>query len=199
MEDVIQQIFRFISAILSIYMMVIFVRIIMTWFRGFHNGRAQELLSRMTDPYLNWFRRNVPVRFGALDFSPVVGILVLGLLNTISNQLAFAGSITFSFVLAIIVSAVWSVVSFFLTFFLILAGIRLIGLLMNVDTSGRLWLVLEQIVNPALQIAVRPFLRGRFTSYRHSLLIFVGELAVVLIAGRLLTTLLIGVVQQIPI
>jgi YggT family protein len=198
-ENVIQQIFRFVSAILSIYMMVIFVRIIMTWFSGFHNGRAQELLSRVTDPYLNWFRRNVPVRFGALDFSPVVGILALGLLNTISNQLAFAGTITFSFVLAIIVSALWSVVSFFLTFFLILAGIRLIGLLMNVDTSGRLWVVLEQIVNPALQTAVRPFLRGRFTSYRHSLLIFVGELVAVLIAGRLVTNLLIGLVQQIPI
>jgi YggT family protein len=198
-ENVIQQIFRFVSAILSIYMMVIFVRIIMTWFSGFHNGRAQELLSRVTDPYLNWFRRNVPVHFGALDFSPVVGILALGLLNTISNQLAFAGTITFSFVLAIIVSALWSVVSFFLTFFLILAGIRLIGLLMNVDTSGRLWVVLEQIVNPALQTAVRPLLRGRFTSYRHSLLIFVGELVAVLIAGRLVTNLLIGLVQQIPI
>jgi len=196
---VIQQVFRFVSAVLSLYMVVIFIRIIMTWFRGFNTGRAQEMLASVTDPYLNWFRRNVPVRFGALDFSPVIGILVLGLLNSVSNQLAFAGTITFSYVLAIIVSAVWSVGSFFLTFFLILAGVRLIGILVNADGGGRLWMVLEQIINPALQVAVRPFLRGRFTSYRDSLLIFVGELVVLLIAGRLLANLLIGLVRQIPI
>ncbi len=195
----IQQVFRFVSAVLSLYMVVIFIRIIMTWFRGFNTGRAQEMLASVTDPYLNWFRRNVPVRFGALDFSPVIGILVLGLLNSVSNQLAFAGTITFSYVLAIIVSAVWSVGSFFLTFFLILAGVRLIGILVNADGGGRLWMVLEQIINPALQVAVRPFLRGRFTSYRDSLLIFVGELVVLLIAGRLLANLLIGLVRQIPI
>ena len=119
--------------------------------------------------------------------------------NSVSNQLAFAGTITFSYVLAIIVSAVWSVGSFFLTFFLILAGVRLIGILVNADGGGRLWMVLEQIINPALQVAVRPFLRGRFTSYRDSLLIFVGELVVLLIAGRLLANLLIGLVRQIPI
>lgn len=195
----IQQVFRFVSAVLSLYMVVIFVRIVMTWFRGINTGRAEEFLASVTDPYLNWFRRNVPVRFGALDFSPVIGILVLGLLNSVSSQLAFAGTITFSFVLAIIVSAVWSVLSFFLTFFLILGGIRLVGILVNADTSGRLWMVLEQIVNPALQYGVRPFLRGRFTSYRDSLLIFLAELVALLIAGRLITNLLIGLIRQIPI
>ena len=194
----IQQVFRFVSAILSLYMVVIFIRVIMTWFRGFNTGRAEEVLASITDPYLNWFRRNVPVRFGALDFSPVIGILVLGLLNSVSNQLAFAGTITFSYVLAIVVSAAWSVVSFFLTFFLILAIVRLVGIFINADTGGRLWTVLEQIVNPALQMTVRPFLRGRFTNYRDSLLIFSSVLVVIMILGRMLTNLLIGLVRQIP-
>lgn len=195
----IQQVFRFVSAVLSLYMLVIFVRILLTWFRGMNTGRAQEVLGSITDPYLNWFRRNVPVRFGTLDFSPVVGILVLGLLNSISNQLAFAGTITFSFVLAIIVSALWSVISFFLTFFLILAGVRLVGMFVGANTSGRIWMVIEQIINPALQYTVRPFLRGRFTSYRDSLLIFAGVLIAILIAGRIVTNLLITLIRQIPI
>jgi YggT family protein len=198
-ENVIQQVFRFVSVLLSLYMMVIFVRIIMTWFRGINLGRAEGVLAGLTDPYLNWFRRNIPVRFGALDFSAVMGILVLGLLNSISSQLAFAGTITFSYILAIIISAVWSIVSFFLTFFLILTGVRLVGILANVDAGGRLWVVIEQIVNPVLQSAVRPFLRGRFTSYRDSLLIFIVELLAILIAGRIVINLLIGLVRQIPI
>jgi YggT family protein len=198
MEEMIQQVFRFVSALLSLYMVVILVRVIMTWFRGIHTGRAEAFLASITDPYLDWFRRNVPVRFGALDFSAVVGILALGVLNTIANQLAFAGTITFGFVLAIIVSAVWSVVSFFLTLFLIAAGIRLVGMLANIDHGGRFWIILEQIVNPALQTTVRPFLRGRFTNYRDSLLIFIGIFLGALIAGRVLIGVLVGLIRQIP-
>jgi YggT family protein len=133
-----------------------------------------------------------------MDFSPVVGILALGLLNTVANQLAFAGTITFSFILAIFVSAIWSVVSFFLTLFLIVAVIRLVGMLTNMDQGGRFWVVLEQIVNPALQSTVRPFLRGRFTSYRDSLVIFIAVLIGILILGRVVIGFLIGLVQQIP-
>jgi YggT family protein len=194
----IQQVFRFVSALVSLYMVVILIRIVLTWFRGIHTGRAEEFLASVTDPYLNWFRRNVPVRLGALDFSPVVGILALGLLNTVANQLAFSGTITFSFVLAIIVSAIWSVVSFFLTLFLIVAIIRLAGMLMNMDQGGRFWIVLEQIVNPALQSTVRPFLRGRFTNYRDSLMIFIAVIIGILILGRIVIGFLIGLIQQIP-
>jgi YggT family protein len=196
---VIQQVFRFVSVILSLYMMVIFVRIIMTWFSGDQPrpGRGGTCRPHRSVPRL--VSAECPRPLWALDFSAVVGILVLGLLNSISNQLAFAGSITFSYILAIVVSAVWSVVSFFLTFFLILSGVRLVGILANVDSGGRLWVVLEQIVNPVLQSAVRPFLRGRFTSYRDSLLIFIVELLAILIAGRVVINLLIGLVRQIPI
>lgn len=194
-----QQVFQFVSVLISIYMVIIFFRIVLTWVRGVQFGRAQEFLATLTDPYLNWFRRTTPVRFGALDFSPVVGILVLGLFNNIATQLAFAGTITFGFVLAMIVSAIWSVVSFFLTFFLILGGIRLVGVLGNFDTGGRFWTIVEQIVNPALHTVVRPFLRGRFTNYRDSLLIFCAALVGILIVGRLLTNLLISLAQSIPI
>lgn len=193
-----QGIFRFVSALISVYMVIILIRILLTWFRGAHTNRAEEFLSSVTDPYLNWFRHNLPVRFGALDFSPVVAILILGLLNTVANQLAFAGTITFGFILAIIVSAVWSVISFFITLFLIAGIIRFIGIVANLDNGGRFWLVLEQLVNPAIQTVVRPLLRGRFTNYRDSLLIFNGILLALLIAGRLLVSFLVRLIENIP-
>lgn len=198
MENMIQGIFRFVGALISVYMVVILIRILLTWFRGVHTSRAEEFLSTLTDPYLNWFRHNVPVRLGALDFSPVVGILVLGLLNSIANQLAYTGTITFGFVLAILVGAVWSVVSFFITLFLIAGIIRFVGIVANFDHGGRFWLVLEQIVNPALQAVVRPLLRGRFTNYRDSLLIFNGILLAALIVGRIIISFIIGLIERIP-
>lgn len=194
-----QAVFRFVSAIISIYMVVILIRILLTWFRGVSLGRAEQVLASITDPYLNWFRSNVPVRFGALDFSPVVGILALGLLNNIATQLAYAGTITFAFVLAMIVSAVWSIVSFFLTFFLVIAIVRLVGILANIDGNGRLWPMLEQILNPMIQVVIRPFLRGRFTSYRDSLLIVGGAIFGTLILGRIVVNLLLGLIAHIPI
>lgn len=193
-----QAVFRFISALISIYMIVILIRILLTWFRGISLGRAEQVLAALTDPYLNWFRRNIPVRFGALDFSPVVGILALGLLNNIATQLAYAGTITFGFVLAMVVSAIWSVVSFFITFFLIIAIVRLVGIIANLDGAGRLWPVLEQILNPMIQIVIRPFLRGRFTSYRDSLLIVSGSLLGVLILGRIIVNFLIVLIGRLP-
>ncbi len=195
----IQTIARYVSSALTIYMMVIFVRIVMTWFSGVSYGRVYAALASVTDPYLNWFREHTPIRFGVMDFSPVVGILTLGVVQNIFTQLAFAGRVTLGYVLAITISAVWSVTSFFLTIFLILAVVRLVGLLAGLDASGgRLWLVLEQVVNPLLQVVVRPFLRGRFTNYRDSLLIFCGVLLGVLLAGRFVITLVVSLVRQIP-
>lgn len=193
-----QEIFRFISALISIYMVIILIRILLTWFRGVSLGRAEEVLASITDPYLNWFRRNVPLRFGALDFSAVLGILALGLLNNIATQLAYAGTITFGFVLAMLVSAVWSVVSFFLTFFLVIAIVRLVGILAKLDEAGSLWQVLEQLLNPMIQIVIRPFLRGNFTSYRDSLLIVSGALLGAIILGRIVVNILIGLIGRLP-
>ncbi|MFA7565820.1 MAG: YggT family protein [Alkalispirochaeta sp.] len=195
----IQQVFRFLGTVISLYMMVILIRIIFTWFRGVHTGRAEQFLASITDPYLNWFRHHIPVRFGALDFSPVVGILVLGLFNTVANQIAFSGSITLGFVLAVIITALWSAFSFFLTLFLVVGIIRLVGMLANIDQGGRFWIVIEQIINPVLQATVRPFLRGRFTNYRDSLLIFIGVLVAVLILGRLGVGFLARVIGSMPI
>ena len=55
----IQSVFSVATAALSLYMWAIFIRIILTWFRGLNTARAEEYLARITDPYLNWFRRHV--------------------------------------------------------------------------------------------------------------------------------------------
>ncbi|SIQ89649.1 YggT family protein [Alkalispirochaeta americana] len=195
----IQPIARVASSLLSLYMMVIFIRIIMTWFRGVHYGRAYLFLTSITDPYLDWFRRNTPVRLGMMDFSPVVGILALGFAQNILTEVAHTGTVTMSFLLLVIVSSVWSVVSFFFTIFLILGLIRLAGILAGLDTGGgRFWIVIEQILNPVLQVVVRPFLRGRFTNYRDSLLIYCGVLLAVLVGGRFLLRFILALIGQIP-
>ncbi len=194
----IQSIAQVATTIISLYMMIIFIRIVMTWFSGMNYGKAYLFLRSITDPYLDWFRHNLPVQFGGLDFSAVFGILILGLLNNVLAQIAATGTITLASLLAMVVFMLWGLVRFFFVIFLIIGVIRLVGIVFNLDHRGRFWGPLEQVINPLLGMVVRPFLRGRFTGYRESLMIYCAVLLGGLLAGQLAVTLLITGIGMIP-
>ena len=103
--------FRLVSGVISVYMMLIFVRVIMTWFAQTAEGKPMQLLRRATDPYLDLFRRIRFLRTDRIDFSPIAAIIVLVVVLNITNTLAAYGSITLGFVLALILSAAWSTIS----------------------------------------------------------------------------------------
>lgn len=64
---------------LQIYLILIFVRILLTWFPTVEwMNQIQSFLSPITDPYLNIFRSFIPP-IGGLDLSPILAILVLQL------------------------------------------------------------------------------------------------------------------------
>ena len=68
---------------LSIYSFAILARLVLSWVplrSGTFAYRLYRILYDVTEPYLRIFRRYIPfVRFGnaALDLSPVVGLIVL--------------------------------------------------------------------------------------------------------------------------
>jgi YggT family protein len=62
---------------LNIYLLLILVRILLTWFPTVSwMNQVEAFLSPITDPYLNIFRSFIPP-IGGLDLSPVLAILVL--------------------------------------------------------------------------------------------------------------------------
>ncbi|HBB34573.1 MAG TPA: hypothetical protein DDZ80_10745 [Cyanobacteria bacterium UBA8803] len=62
---------------LNIYLLLIFVRILLTWFPTVEwMNQVTSFLSPITDPYLNIFRSFIPP-IGGLDLSPILAILVL--------------------------------------------------------------------------------------------------------------------------
>jgi YggT family protein len=80
----------YLRTLLTIYIVLIFIRILMSWFTRIPYNRyldaALRFVSEVTDPYLNLFRRVIPmVRIGpgALDLSPIVGVLVLSIVGGI--------------------------------------------------------------------------------------------------------------------
>lgn len=65
------------------YTVLLFVRIIISWFPQWQAHHLVRFVSFYTDPYLNLFRRLLPPLGGVLDISPILGFFVLRILEMI--------------------------------------------------------------------------------------------------------------------
>jgi YggT family protein len=75
---------NYLNALLIVYFVLIFVRVLMSWIPRLPYSRWLDVVLNfvrdVTDPYLNLFRRFVPmlrIGGGGLDLSPMVAIIVL--------------------------------------------------------------------------------------------------------------------------
>ena len=80
----------YVSKLILIYTILVFIRVLMSYFQRIPYNRVLmavlDFVRETTDPYLNLFRRFVPmVRIGpgALDLSPIVAIVVLTIVGRI--------------------------------------------------------------------------------------------------------------------
>ncbi|MBP7074944.1 MAG: YggT family protein [Rhabdochlamydiaceae bacterium] len=68
---------RVIQYVFFVYITMIAVRIIASWFPSIQRYQLYYWLTRCTDPYLNLFRRLVPPIGGVLDLSPMLAYFSL--------------------------------------------------------------------------------------------------------------------------
>ncbi|MDR0732133.1 MAG: YggT family protein [Treponema sp.] len=193
---------RFILTLLGtlagLYMLLIFIRVMLSWFGGARLGRPAEILTQITDPYLNWWRRFPVFRTGSIDLSPVAALAALSLAQTICNTSAYYGRLSLGVLLAIVLQAVWSVVSFALGFFIIVLLLRLIAYLTNRNIYSTFWRIIDSIAQPVLYRITRIFFRRRLINYLASVLLSTGVLAILDVAGTLLVRVLLEVFQRLP-
>ena len=79
-----QEIADFLSALFGVYTLIIFASIIVSWIFSFGVrvpysrplNAVLDFLRDVTNPYLRIFRR-LGLQFGPIDFSAIVGIIVL--------------------------------------------------------------------------------------------------------------------------
>ncbi|MFP4068080.1 MAG: YggT family protein [Spirochaetaceae bacterium] len=193
-----QDIMRLISTAISIYMLIIFVRIVMTWVQGASYGRAMQVISSITDPYLNLFRGMRFLQVGYVDFSPIAAIITLSIVSNITTQIAYAGTVTVGRVLAFTLSAVGSAVFFFVTLFLIITTVRVVAVWIGVNSTGRFWITLDRLLQPLTFRLLEKFGRSESLTYPQALMAFAATLLVVLILGRFLLSIAVGALAQLP-
>ena len=117
-----------LSYTISAYIMVIVVRIYLSWFtQATGKGlKLQRVLDLITDPWLNLFRGGL--RIGVMDFSPVLAIIVLSLLSYVTSTLAGGHTPTVLGVIILFIEAVWRFVRFLAGMLIVLLLVRLITL-----------------------------------------------------------------------
>lgn len=65
-----------INSLFTIYYWLIIIRIFLSWAPDMSHNEFVEQLYKITDPYLNLFRKVIPP-IGMIDVSPIVAIFVL--------------------------------------------------------------------------------------------------------------------------
>ena len=84
----------YVDTLAIVYLVLIFIRILTSWIPRMPYNRylaaVLQFISDVTDPYLNLFRRFVPmVRMGpgALDLSPILATIVLIIVSSVVSRL----------------------------------------------------------------------------------------------------------------
>ncbi|WP_094553977.1 YggT family protein [Synechococcus sp. 1G10] len=88
---ILSQILAVLAQTLSIYSLVLLVRVLLSWFPNLDwSNPVLSTVSSITDPYLNAFRSLIPP-LGGLDLSAIVAFITLslvqGLLGNLSGSL----------------------------------------------------------------------------------------------------------------
>jgi YggT family protein len=177
-------IFTALNGLLSLFSLLIFIRILLSWFSqgSFNLGRPYQILCRVTDPYLNFFRRFSVFRLGYIDLSPIVALAVLSVANEIFSMLARFGKITIGVILALCLSALWSAIFFIIGFFIVILVIRLVAYLARINIYSPFWQIIDGI-SKAIQYWITGFLfRKRILNYRTSLLLSISILVMLTVA-----------------
>ena len=80
----------YVDALFLVYIVLILIRVLMSWFTRIPYypwlDATLNFVREVTDPYLNLFRRFIPllrIGPGAIDLSPIVAIIVLSIVRTL--------------------------------------------------------------------------------------------------------------------
>ncbi|GBE15614.1 MAG TPA: YggT family protein [Proteobacteria bacterium] len=80
---------RILGIALNLYMWIIIIRAVATWFSPDPYNPIYQFLVRITEPVLGYIRKIIPFSFGMMDISPIIAIFVIIFLQTFLVQSLF--------------------------------------------------------------------------------------------------------------
>ncbi|MDR0302752.1 MAG: YggT family protein [Treponema sp.] len=188
-----------LASAVSLYSILIFVRIIISWFGRAGDSKPVELLGRITDPYIDWWRKILNLRLGFLDLSPLVAIAALSVVRTILYIVSTYERISIGTVLAVILLSVWSIVSFILGFCIIVLVLRIFAYLTNRDIYTPFWKVVESISQPLLYKTNRLIFGNKIENYLKGIIVSTLIMTAIWIGGGFIMPALANLLAKLPL
>lgn len=192
-------ILRLLAAAVSLYMLLLMARIILTWFPSGLEGRPLQLLASATDPYLDLFRGITWLSTGGMDFSPLAALAVLSVLTQILSTAAAYGRISLGIILALVLGAAWSIFAFFFGFLGLAMLARLVAYLARWNSLHPVWRVVDALINPVMFRLNRAIYRDRIVNFRQGLITGILILFGLRILGGILVRLLSSLLIRLPL
>ena len=162
--------FRILAAAFSIYSLMCAARIVLTWITGASVSAAGRFLAAVYDPFLNFFRVGW-LRFGALDFSPLLALAVLSMVSYVMQALALGERLSAAVVLALLIQVAWQIAGAILIFLAAVLAVRLVVFLTGADRSSSLWAQIDVTLNPLVYSITKFFSGGRPVAYKNALIL----------------------------
>jgi len=154
----------FLSKLVGLYSTVIVIRIMLTWIQ-LPQGPVVQFLQKICDPYLNLFRNN-KTRIGMVDFSPLVSLMVLNVLQSVLSMFGSYGHITLWIILALVLNGLWHyLISYVFVILIVLIAIRwFMGRNPNNPRSSAFIQRMEPVLYKPVHFVYKIFFNGKATS-----------------------------------
>ena len=189
----------FLARLLNVYSILIWVRIILSWI--FPNPSRQNWIywiGRIVDPYLKAFQNKTSV-IGRLDFSPILAVGTLYVVESSLQYYGYYGTITLSMFLYVFLAAFWNYglsIYFWILFFALV-----FKTIASFSRSPQMWGMADGIGSAARPVTdfVRSFAKNRILSERTVNLISLALVLVVWFMVKYLVGWLGALVLRIPL
>lgn len=195
-------IFGIIATVLTIYSLLCFFRIILTWIPEMSYSKAAQFLAGICDPYMNIFRGIKWLRMGSFDFSPALGLCLLGAFSSLFKMLSNGGMISIGMIISMGIQIISSIISSLLTFIIIVFAVRLLVILMNRNNYNPSNFMLNQLdssISPLVYRIAKTFTAGRNLTYKTALIISIVSLVAANIIFTFISNILINIVANLPV
>lgn len=189
------QIAGFTARLISLYSFFIWIRIIMSWFNPWpREGSITWYFAKLVDPYLNLFRSKKFV-IGYFDFSPLLAVGLLAVIQSLLNIYSVFQVMTLSLVIQMMLSAFWTyALSLLLIILIILLAIRTIGAFTHSYGLSRMNAVTENIIRKVQNL----FFPNRIVKETKLCVITLAIAVLAWFASRWLIGFLIALAARIP-
>jgi len=189
-------IFSILASVVSIYTLLCFVRVMLSWFPGAEYSKFGRVLCQMCDPYLDIFRRFRFLRFSSFDFTPAIALCILMAAQAFFTSLATGAGFRLSTILAMLVMLVGNIFTSVLGFLAVIILVRLVVYLVIGDGQGSysIWTAMDRALSPIIFRIAGLFFKNQSISFVKALIVSFITLvvfsAVISYAIRVLGTLI---------